>query len=547
MGSLLVAALVAVTALVALPPDVSTAASDSLAAPPAPTATTAAAEPPRNVDLRGDHPEDAGGDHDRLAGRLPAAAWPRGTIRYHETMPAKWQWGLDRAIAHWNGSGAQVRFVKVASRRRAQVTIGYGQTYGSDGYGGWTARGSRIFKGFVAINPSYRRVDEGDDEQRVWMGRLIAHELGHVLGYDHTRGRCSLMAPIFYFGECGPLSPDKVGYYPCRWIDLTLLRAHVRTYGGRAARPPRDCLIHPRPAAMSGVIFDGGGDGSGGGSPVRITWRPITQAATERVRVVLWAAAGECATEPVRVDEEVLLPRTATSWVDPFAGRGTACYRVQGVNHSGLAGPAVAALRQRFAAVPPAPAVSALVWRPLDQEFRFTWSASPGQQLMVQRDGVDPATCPATYDPTRAEELYPVDGHYTVRPDGHPSQCLAFFAVNQVGDASPATTQTATVPPPGATPPTLTGPVTYDQDLGSWLLTATSPDGADIDFEVRAGPCSTVPADAEWYAGYRLDGDRYAVYVNTGLTGPHCAYAAVFDDFGRRGGVASISWDVTAS
>ena len=121
MRSLLVATLVAASALLALPPDASAAATVPVAAAPAPTSTTAA-PPPSDVDLSGDHRGAVGADHDRPAGRLRAAvAWPRGTIRYHETIPAKWQWGLDRAIAHWNGSGAKVRFVKVTSRRRAQA------------------------------------------------------------------------------------------------------------------------------------------------------------------------------------------------------------------------------------------------------------------------------------------------------------------------------------------------------------------------------------------------------------------------------------------
>ena len=58
----------------------------------------------------------------------------------------------------------------------------------------------------------------------MWVGRLFTHELGHVLGFNHTTGQCSLMYPIYDFGLCPPLPLEDPGYYNCRWIDKKLLK-----------------------------------------------------------------------------------------------------------------------------------------------------------------------------------------------------------------------------------------------------------------------------------------------------------------------------------
>ena len=58
----------------------------------------------------------------------------------------------------------------------------------------------------------------------------LAHELGHVLGFEHTGGQCSLMFPVYDFGACPPLPDDAPGYYYCRWIDKP------QPKGGCAAR-----------------------------------------------------------------------------------------------------------------------------------------------------------------------------------------------------------------------------------------------------------------------------------------------------------------------
>ncbi len=165
--------------------------------------------------------------------------WPGRTIRYHETLPARWQWSLDAAIAHWNRAGSDIRFVEVRTRARAHVTIGYGDTDGSDA---WATIGPSD-DAHVHLSPRYRRVDARPADQRVWVGRLLTHELGHVLGFEHTHATCSLMVPVYDFRRCGLLTPGRPDWYQCRWIDSRLLQRLVATYGGAPQRPAVSCRV----------------------------------------------------------------------------------------------------------------------------------------------------------------------------------------------------------------------------------------------------------------------------------------------------------------
>ena len=198
--------------------------------------------------------------------RARIRTWPGRTIRYHETIPAKWDWSLDEAVRHWNESGGGIRFVESA-RAKARLTISYGDTGGAAGLGTLGFQHTN----FVRLSPAYKRADAHDPETRVWVGRLFTHELGHVLGFNHTRGQCSLMYPIYDFGLCPPLPVDAPGYYICRWIDKALLRRFVAWYGGRAKQPPARCLIEALPEPLRDVRFSGG---QASDAPVRVNWKP---------------------------------------------------------------------------------------------------------------------------------------------------------------------------------------------------------------------------------------------------------------------------------
>ena len=71
---------------------------------------------------------------------------------------------------------------------------------------------------------------------------VLAHELGHVLGFQHTAARCSLMAPVLDVDACGTVpTATQPGYYKCRTLDTALVQRFVK-----AVRRPR-----PLPASAA--------------------------------------------------------------------------------------------------------------------------------------------------------------------------------------------------------------------------------------------------------------------------------------------------------
>ena len=281
--------------------------------------------------------------------------WPGRTIPYYESIPKKWDWSLDEAFAHWNDSGGKITFVEVP-RSKAKLIISYGDTGGSDGVGtlGFQARN------YVYLSPAYKKADELDPETRVWVGRLFTHELGHVLGFDHTTGQCSLMYPIYDFGLCPPLPIDDPGYYNCRWIDKKLLKRLTQMYGGRPKRPPKLCLIEPLPPELRGVTFSGGNTES---KPVKITWQPpgsVRDGTT--VHVTVWRGTS-CNAAPNNFERRYGVEPKAGTWSDPAYGNGTWCYLVQIENRYGATRPPTGSALARYAPVPAAPSVGTPTWR----------------------------------------------------------------------------------------------------------------------------------------------------------------------------------------
>lgn len=513
---------------------------------PTPAQAAAAAAPAPSLPSVVD-PDTAGrrvltDDAIRPAARAGLAArirkWPGKRIPYYESIPAKWDWSLDQALAHWNRAGGKIKFVEVP-RRKAKLVIGYGDTGGADGVGtlGYQSRN------YINLSPAYKKANEFEPETRVWVGRLFTHELGHVLGYNHTAGRCSLMYPVYDFGVCETLPYDKPGYYNCRWIDKKLLKRFTKMYGGRPKRPPVTCPIEALPGQLSGVTFTGG---NAQGGPVRVTWVPPASVRDgTKVFVTVWKGAS-CTTHPDTFERRVALDPKVRSWTDPAFGQGTWCYAVHIENRYGATQPLFGKALARFAPVPAAPALAAPTWRPQDGGWRFTWTPPlPGTHLVVMRDYADPGSCVSTYDEFDADYLDQVTATTWLLPAYAPAECLNLFVVTDWDTVSPATRVDVTVPSSPAAPVVSTP--TWNASLYGSTFSWTPPDDYTSLHAMRSFddpdtcPATYDPDAAEW-----VDQQSPTTWLLSAYDASECVSLFAVTSWGTHSGRTQVVTQVPA-
>src|SRR6478735_2465363 len=285
-----------------------------MSATPATAAPRVAAAPNHDLNLSG----DARVSSSSASARRASYAWTGSTIRYYETIPAHWDWSLSTAVSKWNSAGGGIRFVRTSIRSHARLTIGFSNV----GTAAGKATVGRTRNAWVRVNPIYRTADPLNAHNRVELMAIFVHELGHVLGFQHTSGRCSTMSAVLDVDGCGVVSPAHAGYYKCRAIDGSLLARFVRAYGGRAKSPAAsECLIDPLPSALPDVAFDAQSD-----APVTIRWaQPTTVPAGSRVSIQHWSA-DSCASAPVSTGTDYTAP-SSTTWQDSTAADQDNCFR----------------------------------------------------------------------------------------------------------------------------------------------------------------------------------------------------------------------------
>jgi hypothetical protein len=496
---------------------------------PRATAEPGTARPDPNppaVDTTGDYVIPAGVD-----GRRRIRKWPGHVIRYHETIPAKWDWGLRHAIAAWNDSGSRIRFVK-SSAGSARLTISYGDTMGADGM----ATVGYARHAWVHLSPRYKTT-KPDALMTVWVGRLFTHELGHVLGFGHTTGACSLMVPVFNLGTCPVLG--EPGYYACRWIDKPLLTRFIAAYGGSARRPPVTCLIDPLPPQLTGVAFSGG---QAEDRAVRVRWDvPGSAPPGTGVRIRVWQSS-TCAARAPASAREYRPALGAGGWTDPVRDEpGAHCFHLTAVNKWGAARPAFTDVRQRWWPAPAAPVVTSATWDADEAMHRLRVQVPADAELFYRLDPDHPETCdPAWRGGADAWDLGPPesDGSWMIYAAA-PKQCLTLFAVGWNGAPSPGETLVMEVPTP---PSPVVGDLVQDPASGWVPVPVTEPPGTNIYGEVVAGECGASPGlDAEWADLYFTEGG----WVTFGETeGLNCLHLVAEDQWGRRSPetVAPFSW-----
>jgi hypothetical protein len=262
---------------------------------------------------------------------VPAAvsAYKIGDIRpgprltyYIEQSAKSRTWEIRMAARAWNMSGAKVRITQVRSRRSAMIIV----------------RGGKVGTAVTLTNPGPHGgvslpililVTTTRERDPVNVAMIMAHEFGHTLGVNHTKG-CVLMNPAsgcaFATGDderwnCRMLRPDDVrgvaSLWGGRWAPKLPKGCRRELNGptaipGGARKPPPGGPGTPPPGTPSPGTPPPGGplkppsnlavsyDPSGDGTPVVITFRNTTSSLLRSVSVY-WKS-GAC---PIRANEEL--------------------------------------------------------------------------------------------------------------------------------------------------------------------------------------------------------------------------------------------------
>ncbi len=397
--------------------------------------------------------------------------WPGRTITYFDAGPVPGP--LEEAVEIWNESGVRVRFKAVPRSSARVVVIGLG-TSNCVGVTGYAQLGYE--PGSVA------QVELSSCRNRRTMVITAVHELGHILGLDHSGERCAVMTAS---GLSGCRTKDYM--VQCRTLQADDLRGALKLYGGRAEPlGPALCPTHARPKPVKLTIAGTGAD-SGSTVEARVEVRrpkALIEGANfpPPVKVTVFRRPGTCkggpargvkvAAEPLFEPGRTTLPAGSRLKLDP----GRYCYTASVRDALGRSSDRLASAEAEISFAPPVARFRVPARVEVGESFSPDDRSATGEKgpLDYAWDFGDPTTT-ADVSAARAPDFaYATPGTYTV----------TLTVRDRIGAVSSAV-RTIEVPPPPPNQPPVAGFSSY-ADSFEPLRVFFSDESYDTDGQVVA-------------------------------------------------------------